>query len=212
MASCPNHPSEYDVRPCTRCGRSFCNNCVVLLRGAYYCVDCKIEQLRDVASGSAGSRLEYASVGRRFGAIFIDGVIQGCISWVFILPVVFAFVGIGAFSSLEKQKEPPPAFIGAIMLMYGVALFFSLAVPVVYEGLMLQKRGGQTLGKMALGLKVVTADGSDISAKQAWGRAAMRLAISFFCAPVDYVPAFFDDEKKCLHDMVANTRVVRIQL
>jgi uncharacterized RDD family membrane protein YckC len=76
---------------------------------------------------------------------------------------------------------------------------------------MLSKKGGQTFGKMALGIKVVTPEGNEISAKQAWGRAAMRMAIGFVCYLVDYIPAFFDREKKCLHDMVASTRVVRIQ-
>jgi uncharacterized RDD family membrane protein YckC len=210
MANCPNHPAEYDLRACSRCGRSFCTNCVVLLRGSYYCADCKTEQVRDVLSGSTGSGLMYASFWQRFGALFIDGLVQGCISAIFILPGVGVLVAMGVFSGLENQKEPPPALVGVGMLLYFAAIAISLFVPVVYEGLMLQKKGGQTLGKMALGIKVVTADGNEITGKQAWGRAAMRMAIGFFCAIVDYVPVFFDEEKKCLHDMVAGTRVVRI--
>jgi len=209
MANCPNHPAEYDLRACSRCGRSFCTNCVVLLRGSYYCADCKTEQVRDVLSGATSGRLMYASFWQRFGALFIDSLVQGCISSIFMLPLVAVLIGMGVFSGLEKQKEPPPELVGMFGLMYVVAIGISLVIPVVYEAIMLQKKGGQTLGKMALGIKVVTADGNEISAKQAWGRAAMRSAIGFFCAVVD-VPVFFDEEKKCLHDMVAGTRVVRI--
>ena len=55
-------------------------------------------------------------------------------------------------------------------------LFVSLggaALKVLYEGLMLAS-GGQTVGKKAMKVKVVTAEGSDITTGQAWGRAASR--------------------------------------
>jgi uncharacterized RDD family membrane protein YckC len=77
----------------------------------------------------------------------------------------------------------------------------------VYEGLMLAARG-QTVGKIAMKVKVVRPDGSDISTGQAWGRAAMRhVLVSCLCI-INYLPAFFTLEKTTLHDMVASTRVV----
>src|SRR5262245_285663 len=95
MSSCPNHPSETDLRGCVRCGRTFCTNCVVLLRGAYYCVDCKVEQLRDVASGRAGVMLEYASVWQRLLALIVDGLVQTAVMLVLAVPIVLVFVGFG---------------------------------------------------------------------------------------------------------------------
>src|SRR5205807_304768 len=55
-----------------------------------------------------------------------------------------------------------------------------LAIFVVwpsYEAIMLEFFDGQTLGKKALGMKVVSTDGSEIGAGQAWGRAFSRLVL-----------------------------------
>jgi uncharacterized RDD family membrane protein YckC len=210
MEPCPNHPSEYDVRPCQRCGRSFCTNCLLLLQGAYYCAECKIEQLRDVQSGTLGRRLEYASIGSRFLALLIDSLVQTAAMMVLIVPVVLLVFG-GLFASINdgNGKEPSPLVFVGILLMYAYAFAVGLGIPVLYEALQLA-RGGQTIGKKALGIKVVTPEGNDISRGQAWGRAGIRLAIRFACSPVDYVPALFTEEKLCLHDMVASTRVIRL--
>jgi uncharacterized RDD family membrane protein YckC len=83
-----------------------------------------------------------------------------------------------------------------------------LGVPIVYEGLMLQRRS-QTLGKMALGLKVVTPEGRSIGRGQAWGRAALKILLGS-CMGIDYIPALFTRERTCFHDMLARTRVVRL--
>jgi uncharacterized RDD family membrane protein YckC len=79
-------------------------------------------------------------------------------------------------------------------------------INIAYQALMLAARG-QTLGKMALKVKVVGADGSDLSTGQAWGREVMRAILGFLYI-VDYLPAFFMKEKTTLHDLVAKTRVV----
>jgi uncharacterized membrane protein len=42
---------------CQRCGRRFCSDCVVALRGAFFCLDCKGEQLRDIQSGTVDRKL-----------------------------------------------------------------------------------------------------------------------------------------------------------
>lgn len=209
MLACPNHPSEFEVRRCSRCGRSYCKNCLVLLQGSYYCADCKAERVRDVQSGTAGIGLEYASVGSRFLAIFIDMMVQACASWILLLPLIFLFGGLVAVFEPKSQPDPSAGMLVGIIALYALMFLVGLGIPVAYEGLMLS-RGGQTLGKKALGLKVVTPDGNDISRGQAWGRAGMRLAVGFACALIDYIPAFFNDDKQCLHDMVASTRVIRL--
>ena len=102
------------------------------------------------------------------------------------------------------------------------ALLFSLiasAAWALYEGAMLTLCG-QTLGKIALGVRVVTPDGGDPGAARAWLRAAVRGAFGagmYYLFPllavlamVDYVPAFLGGERKALHDRVAGTRVVVI--
>jgi uncharacterized RDD family membrane protein YckC len=143
--------------------------------------------------------LDYASPGRRFAGLWIDGLITTMAAYALMIPL---FLGVGVASSMGRSGDPPIWIIAIVYpLLFGI--------PVAYEGFMLQRRG-QTLGKMAMGTKVVTPDGNAISPRQAWGRAVLKLVLGS-CMGIDYLPAFFTHERTCLHDMIAKTRVVRVQ-
>jgi uncharacterized RDD family membrane protein YckC len=189
---CRNHIDVADgVRRCARCGTPFCPDCLVELSGRPYCATCKSEQLLDVRSGVDRSQMQYSSRLRRFGAIFLDSLL--------IVVPMYAIVGVFVFMPATRGQQPSP-----LMNLIGIPFaLFSL----VYEGLMLQHKNGQTLGKMALKVRVVRPDGSPISAGQAWGRVVMRTVLGCLWI-VDYIPAFFTDEKTTLHDMIAGTRVI----
>ena len=192
---CRNHVDVSEgVRRCARCGGSYCTDCLVSIHDRPYCATCKTEQLMDVRSGiDIVSRITYDGFWQRFGAYLIDYVIQ-------LVPIYGIFGVLMLISGLTSglKAEPSPL----ILLGYIPALL----IPICYEALMLQMKG-QTVGKMALRLKVVRPDGSRITAGQAWGRAAMRLILG--CLIIgDYIPYFFTDEKTTLHDMVAGTRVI----
>ena len=76
-------------------------------------------------------------------------------------------------------------------------------LPVRYKAI----ARGQTLGKMAMKIKVVRPDGTDISGGQAWGREVARLVLGFLYI-VDPLPALFTKDRRTVHDMLAGTRVV----
>lgn len=201
---CANHPTVNEgIVRCTRCHRQFCQDCVAYLRGFPYCAECKGEQVRDIQSGTTPGALDLASVWQRLGALLLDHLLVSCISTPIILVV---FVGLGALGAATKAREE---ILG--VLVWLAILPLTIVLPLVYEAWMLQARG-QTLGKMALGIKVVTPEGAQISAGQAWGRTGMRLVFGVFCAAfVDYIPALLTPEKTCIHDMLAKTRVVRLR-
>ena len=67
--------------------------------------------------------------------------------------------------------------------------------------------GGQTIGKMAFGLKVLGADGSSVSVPAATLRSAGCL-LSTLCLGAGLVPAFLGG--RALHDRLADTRVVQV--
>lgn len=194
---CRNHVDVAEgVRRCTRCGGTYCPDCLVTIQDHPYCATCKTEQLMDVRSGVDRSRLIYGRFWPRFGAQLIDGLIVGVPTSAFAIAVVFGV------ASLAQQNE-------AASLLILLAYIPAYILPVVYEALMLSMKRGQTVGKMALRLRVVRMDGSDITTGQAWGRAAMRFAFGITCtAIIDYLVFFFTEEKTTLHDMVAGTRVV----
>jgi len=188
---CTNHPViEENLVKCSRCTKPFCQDCVVELKSNYYCIDCKGEQVKDIQSGADATVLNLAGIGTRFAGIFLDGLI------LMVPLIILTVVAVGT------------ANIGdAMTLSLGIRLVF-IVVPLIYEGLMLQSRG-QTLGKMACKVKVVSADGGDISSGQAWGRAVSRVIMNQIpiLGLINYLFAF-GKEKACLHDRLAKTRVI----
>ena len=213
---CTNHPEvDQEIVRCLRCQQAFCPDCVVMLGGYWYCGPCKDEQVRDIQSGTT-TPFELASMGRRFVAALLDGLLESCALLLLMVPFLMLMAGVVATSSQGGEpSEAASAVLGIGALgMYGLILFASIAVPLVYEALMVARRG-QTVGKMALSIQVVTADGAMLTRGQAWGRAAMKVALAQFCSCLgllaDNLPAFFTPDKTTLHDMAVKTRVVRIR-
>lgn len=189
---CRNHIDVAEgVRRCARCGSPFCPDCIVEISGRPYCGTCKSEQLLDVRSGVDRSQIVYATILRRFGAVFLDGLLVA-------IPM-YALIGVLVFVPTSRGEEVNPLFN-----LIGIPFAFA---SLLYEGLMLQYKNGQTLGKMATKVRVVRPDGSPMSTGQVWGRVVMRTVLGCLWI-VDYIPAFFTQEKTTLHDMIAGTRVV----
>ena len=199
---CTHHPTiETGLERCDRCGGTFCPDCYVVLRDAPFCAGCKVDYVRDLRSGIVPGALDLASIGRRLGGLWLDGFLTSLASYAVLIPLMI----VAGVTAAGNEGRADPVMTVATLLTYP----FIFGVPLVYEGLMLQRRG-QTLGKIALGVKVVTPEGSSISAGQAWGRAALKVLLGS-CMGIDYLPALVTRERTCLHDMIAKTRVVRVQ-
>ena len=144
--------------------------------------------------------LQMATIGKRFVALLVDQMIL-------LIPALALMLAIAVPNGLFKEAgaaDPSPAF-----LMFQV--LFSLAwmgFGIAYEGTMLAS-GGQTVGKKLLRIKVVTPEGNDITSGQAWTRAAVRHVMSaVLCLGfVDYLVGL-GQERTCIHDQAARTRVV----
>ncbi len=196
MPSCMNHAEVMEgLNKCTRCGKTFCGDCLVELKGGFFCAVCKSEQVKDIQSGVDATQLPLAGIGARFAAQFIDGIVMRVVT----IPLNFIFT-----SGAVAPGSPDEVMGTMVMIMLvQIGLWF------LYEGLMLQWRG-QTLGKMALKIKVVTPEGGDIAGSQAWIRPLVR-SVMVVTLIIDYIPAFFSKQKTCIHDMAAKTRVVKLQ-
>jgi len=68
--------------------------------------------------------------------------------------------------------------------------------------------GGQTPGKMALGIRVVTANGQPVSWLRAIGR-TLCYNLDIFTLGIGFLLAAVPPAKRALHDMIAGTVVVR---
>jgi uncharacterized RDD family membrane protein YckC len=193
---CQNHPGVEDglVR-CADCGGTFCGECIVGIGGSAFCGPCKNEWLLDRLSGLPDTRLDLASIWHRFLALMIDGLVVAMPYGIFLVVTVLG--------TATKGSAAPA------MLPLGLQFLPFLLIPlaVVYHGWMLASRG-QTLGKMALHLRVVDAEGGPLRPGQAWGRAVLQQVFASCLSLFNYLPALLTPERTCIHDMAAKTRVI----
>jgi uncharacterized RDD family membrane protein YckC len=197
---CALHPMVLEnLNPCSRCGKTFCPDCLVELKGNRFCAVCKAEAVKDMQSGVSGTELPLATVGRRFAAMMVDGLIQAVV-WV---PLA---IGLGFFS-VKAQAAGGAVSAGAAGAQIIIQLLI-FGIMLAYEGLFLQMKSA-TPGKMALGLRVVTAEGDPVSPGQAWLRPFIRSLLGF-CWLVDYLPAMFRKDRCTIHDLAAKTRVIKV--
>lgn len=110
-----------------------------------------------------------------------------------------------------------PALVVAILQMrnalaLAVALgVLAIAILFIYNLTLLGDRG-QTLGKRCLRIRIVRSDGSDADLGRLFGlRMCVPWLIGFVFGPLFVLPDvlfIFGDERRCLHDMMADTVVV----
>ena len=164
--------------------------------------------------GGPGPRV--ASMGRRFGARVIDGLILG------VIYGVLAFAGIAGAVNSVNDCDPNAAdyttcvnnassdFAAKFGAIFGALAIHSLLYEWLMTGLV-----GATLGKMAVGLRVVKADTGQ---KPGLGSAFIRWIIpvvgSFACGIgqlVVYLSPFWDKSgrQQGWHDKAASTMVVQ---
>jgi uncharacterized RDD family membrane protein YckC len=139
----------------------------------------------------------------RFVAKFIDGIILGVAGLILAIPVLLMFGGgMGLGLGDGRRGLFAPAMVGAL----GISRLIWLAVGTFYEVYFLSAHGA-TPGKMAMGLKVIRADGGPISPMLALARhfAEWVSAVIFL---IGYIMAGFDAEKRALHDRICDTRVI----
>jgi uncharacterized RDD family membrane protein YckC len=147
----------------------------------------------------------YAGFWIRFVAFLIDGILVSIVGLIITLPLTF--LGIGSAVAIN-QNDPSAAMaaLPAMIAAQGLASLIRLALFIAYEAYFLPKRGA-TLGKMALGLKVIRTDGGPISVGLAVGR-SFAYILSGIILYIGYIMAGFDPQKRALHDRICNTYVI----
>jgi uncharacterized RDD family membrane protein YckC len=97
-----------------------------------------------------------------------------------------------------------------VMTSMGTLQLVSLVVTWLYFALMESSARGATVGKMAVGLKVVTEQGNRLSFLNATGRFFAKL-VSAIILCIGFLMVAFTDRKRGLHDMIASTLVVKVR-
>ena len=147
---------------------------------------------------------ELAERSSRFGAFLLDALIL----FIVELPAIIGVFGhlkpgMSQIDMLKAFNSGGLPYTGVLFLVWAVITF------------MLVRRNGQTIGKRAVGIKVVRSDGSKASvARIFWLRNVVNAVpslipiVKYFYSLVDYL-MIFGEGRRCLHDRIADTIVVK---
>jgi uncharacterized RDD family membrane protein YckC len=135
---------------------------------------------------------DYAGLGWRFLAVLIDGV-------VLAIPNLLIIFLLGGATTSGFELEGAPA---------AVAMFASLAIGLGYF-IGMETARGATLGKMALGLRVVMATGAQVDVRASALRNVLRIVDGLCCYLVGAILVLQSPRRQRLGDRVAGTLVVR---
>ncbi len=186
---------------CSQCGGTFPEDQVIAFEDRMICATCKPMFVQSLKEGaSLPLTTAYGGFWIRTVAYIIDAVIFGIVSQVIMIPLSMFLMP----SMIQSGGEPA---MGSIFALFGISTFIGLGVPVLYYTIF-HGRWGATVGKMACGLKVVTAEGEPITYMRAFGR-FWAFILSGLILYIGYFMAGFDDEKRSLHDRICSTRVIK---
>lgn len=152
----------------------------------------------------------------RFVAYFIDRLVVGFVTFVVLAPV-FAIMGIGLYSmgkftelrNFESMDQGDRlTLIFGLIAAYSILIIVAVMINWLYYSLMESSKRQATLGKMAVSIKVTDMKGQRISFVNATGRYFGKI-LSGLMFGVGYLMIIFTKNKQGLHDILANTLVVR---
>lgn len=143
---------------------------------------------RTIASGGV------SAPSARLAAVAVDHALLLAIDLV----VVYFTLRMAGLSTADWRMLPLPPLLTFLVLL---KLAYFAAFTAV---------GGQTIGKMAMGIRVVTEAGTAVDGACALKR-TIAGAISTIALGVGFVPALVASDRRALHDRVAQTRVITLR-
>ena len=159
------------------------------------------------ATASARDPWVLAEWWRRVVAAIIDGVIVSVVASLLLIPLVL--VGL----SVDTDG-------GAVAFWAGLLVFLLLLViaSFLYAPVLMARTNGQTIGKMAVGIRVVRANGRAVEFGWAFLREVVIKTLLFgvlssftfgLASLLDWLWPLWDSENRALHDMMVDSRVIR---
>jgi len=201
---------------CNSCGRLFAAGDLAMFGETAICTDCKpawVQQFRQGMVTTVPGMYRYAGFWIRVVAQLIDGVITGTVVGAVFMMLygssLFAVIRQAAEAGANGNQPDPAAMVELMTPIIASIWSFQLlafVAGVAYSVYFLVKFGA-TPGKMALGIKVIRADGGPIQVGQAIGRYFAHI-LSGIILYIGYMMAGWDDQKRALHDRLVETRVI----
>ena len=142
----------------------------------------------------------YAGLGPRFLAFIIDLILVNLVAGVFFALAWSTIVTAGGDGAVLDRN---------VLFTWNVRDIGRAAFMALYFAVFTRAFGG-TVGKLWLGIHVVTPDGERIG----FGTALYRETVGRFLSSIfflGYLPALFSEKHVSLHDWLSGTRVVNVR-
>ncbi len=179
---------------CVDCYGFFAADDTVTLHEGPVCARCKPFSLQRLREGvPARTSARHAGFWIRVGAYMLDYFIK--------LPVQILVQVVITFLPMAFPGRSAVAIV-SFGLVFLLSIGFELGYDIFFTG-----RFAATPGKMVCGLRVVRTDGARVTYGRATGRVFGKW-LSSLTLCIGYLMVGFDEQKRALHDYLADTRVV----
>ena len=183
--------------------------------------------MKFLPSRAAAAGREPAGLGLRVVSHLLDWSLQSAVQVVFALALAWddLLALAGDLASLSSSSDPATAIVEAVEDVIAGPLLWSVIIAWLVGGVLevlLTLRFGGSLGKMLTGLEVIEVDSGR---RPGWRRVAARWLGLGWAAPAglvspaaQFVPfagyglAWFDPQRRALHDRLSGIAVVRRRL
>ncbi|KRG65840.1 hypothetical protein ABB27_14865 [Stenotrophomonas terrae] len=150
-----------------------------------------------------GGLVVQAGFWKRVAAYFIDYVIMTMFTYIVLIPLSILGAIVGGISG---SSDSAAGSIG-MFLTLGIGYLIIFAANMMYPAWMHSSKYQATLGKMAVGIKVVRSNGERLTLGRAIGR-FFAYILSSITLCIGFVMAAFTERKQALHDIICDTLVV----
>ncbi|ATC63257.1 hypothetical protein CMV30_04415 [Nibricoccus aquaticus] len=205
--------SNDDTAVCVVSGKSFPKREMIQYEGRWVSAQHRDEFFQRIQQGMAPAGdgpvpgpYGYGGFWRRFWAKFLDGIITGVVSIPAQMLLSALILGTPNYFTYQLDMQASGG-LARYFLFQGVSMVVGFGIAIAYCVYFI-RRYQATPGKIALGLKLVRSDGADLTTGRIIGRYFAEM-ISSMTLLIGYIMAGFDREKKSLHDIICDTRVIK---
>jgi uncharacterized RDD family membrane protein YckC len=198
------------IKYCSECGQPSAPEELARFGDRLVCPNCKNAYAQKLREGVAPAGfVRYGGFWLRVVATIVDSIILA-IPLGIVQALLFGAMA-RSMAPMAANPNPTPADVfaalGPMFGLMGLSWLISVVVGCTYETLFIVYFAA-TPGKMAIGLKVLRPDGSKLQLGRAVGRYFAK-TLSAMILGIGYIMVAFDDQKRALHDMICDTRVIQ---
>jgi uncharacterized RDD family membrane protein YckC len=161
--------------------------------------------------------LLYAGFWRRLCAHLVD-----LLAWWMIWMIISEFIVRAFFPEMIKISESvndiiakagpfaykPSPEEAAMVMRYSMSIFAGAVISAILYDALFILRFGATPGKLLFGLRVVNVSGKPLGLRHVVARCLAKGLVGLPTLCIGYLIVAFDEEKRGLHDQIAQTRVI----